>query len=219
MTTAGLEPATFWCRWRSKPNALPLRQVALLELYLSFHDHDQPRSTSAMALNWTMLKPDRTPVPLPGELTIMTVESGADVSLTVPDEPPTGSSSSGGSGGGRKLNGTGKLVLTDQPIPGFQLLSIDIRPSPDGGLTSGTKSEIRLKNEGIFQFVSLLEKTRERAVYMRRQMKDEEDALRTMSPFPCYCILILWSAAYVSPSQGPSRGGGTPVDAPPGYEA
>jgi hypothetical protein len=29
MTTAGLEPATFWCRWRSKPNALPLRQVAL----------------------------------------------------------------------------------------------------------------------------------------------------------------------------------------------
>jgi hypothetical protein len=73
-----------------------------------------------MALNWTMLKPDRTPVPLPGELTIMTVESGADVSLTVPDEPPTGSSSSGGSGGGRKLNGTGKLVLTDQRVRFFR---------------------------------------------------------------------------------------------------
>ena len=29
MTTAGLEPATFWCRRRSKPNALPLRQVAM----------------------------------------------------------------------------------------------------------------------------------------------------------------------------------------------
>ena len=29
MTTAGLEPATFWCRRQSKPNALPLRQVAL----------------------------------------------------------------------------------------------------------------------------------------------------------------------------------------------
>ncbi|KAL4251081.1 hypothetical protein ABKN59_005642 [Abortiporus biennis] len=29
MTTAGLEPATFWCRQRSKPNALPLRQVAI----------------------------------------------------------------------------------------------------------------------------------------------------------------------------------------------
>ena len=39
MTTAGLEPATFWCRRRSKPNALPLRQVALLvndpALYMS----------------------------------------------------------------------------------------------------------------------------------------------------------------------------------------
>jgi WW domain-binding protein 2 len=69
-----------------------------------------------MALNWTMLKPDRTPEPLPGELTIMTVEPGAEVSLAVPDTPPTGSSPSGGSGGARKLNGTGKLYLTDQRV-------------------------------------------------------------------------------------------------------
>ncbi len=73
-----------------------------------------------MALNWTMLKPDHTPVPLPGELTIMTVESGAEVSLAVPDTPPTGSSTSGGTGGARKLNGTGKLILTDQRV-GFSL--------------------------------------------------------------------------------------------------
>jgi hypothetical protein len=33
VTTAGLEPATFWCRWQSKPNALPLRQVAMTSLY------------------------------------------------------------------------------------------------------------------------------------------------------------------------------------------
>ena len=63
-----------------------------------------------------MLKPDRTPVPLPGELTIMTVEPGAEVSLAVPDIPPTGSSTSGGSGGARKLNGIGKLFLTDQRV-------------------------------------------------------------------------------------------------------
>jgi hypothetical protein len=69
-----------------------------------------------MALNWTMLKPDRTPVPLPGELTIMTVEPGAEVSLSIPDTPPAGSSTSGGSGGTRKLNGTGKLFLTDQRV-------------------------------------------------------------------------------------------------------
>ena len=69
-----------------------------------------------MALNWTMLKPDRTPIPLPGELTIMTVESGVEVLLAVPDTPPTGSSTSGGSGSARKLNGTGKLYLTDQRV-------------------------------------------------------------------------------------------------------
>jgi WW domain-binding protein 2 len=69
-----------------------------------------------MALNWTMLGPDRTPVPLPKELMIMTVESGAEISLIIPDVPPTGTSTSGGSGGGRKLNGTGKLFLTDQRV-------------------------------------------------------------------------------------------------------
>jgi len=78
----------------------------------------------------------------------------------------------------------------EQPSLGSNYLSIDIRPSPDGGLTTGTKSEIRLKNQGIFQFVSLLEKTRERAVYMKRQMRDEEESLRKMAPFSCYCILI-----------------------------
>jgi hypothetical protein len=46
----------------------------------------------------------------------MTVESGAEVSLIIPDVPPTGTSTSGGSGGGRKLTGTGKLFLTDQRV-------------------------------------------------------------------------------------------------------
>ncbi|KAI9508139.1 hypothetical protein F5148DRAFT_1284398 [Russula earlei] len=188
-----------------------------------------------MALNWTMLNADRVPVPLPGEITVMTVESGAEVSLIIPDTPPTGASTSGGSGGGRTLIGTGKLFLTDQrllfvssnsdggstgfdtlslPLPsilsarfeqpylGSNYVSIDIRPASSGGLTSGTKSEIRLKNQGIFQFVSLLEKTRERAVYMKRQMRDEEETL----------------PAYPSPLPAPSRGGGTPIDAPPSYE-
>ena len=50
----------------------------------------------------------------------MTVESGADVSLVVPDIPPTGPSTSGGSGGGRQLSGTGKLFLTDQRVRPFE---------------------------------------------------------------------------------------------------
>ena len=134
MTTAGLEPATFWCRWRSKPNALPLRQVALGMAPLSFDSKCQswrlgkrhqthlisiPHTFTiipAMALNWTMLNPDRTPVPLPRESPIMTVGSGAEVSLTIPDTPPTASATSGGAGGERKLKGTGKLFLTDQRV-------------------------------------------------------------------------------------------------------
>ncbi|KAI9467318.1 hypothetical protein BJY52DRAFT_1201621 [Lactarius psammicola] len=197
-----------------------------------------------MALNWTMLNPNRTPVPLPNEITIMTVDSGAEVSLTIPDTLPTASATSGGSGGERKLKDIGKLFLTDQrlifvsendsgssgfntltlllpsilstrfeqPYLGSNYLSIDIRPSPDGGLTSGTNAEIRLKNQGIFQFVSSLEKTRERAVYMKRQIQDEEDIP------PCANHITSLFPAYASPQQGPSRGGGTPIDAPPGYD-
>ncbi|KAI0265070.1 hypothetical protein BC834DRAFT_825642 [Gloeopeniophorella convolvens] len=169
-----------------------------------------------MALNWTMLNPDRTPVPLPREVTLMNIASGAEVSLSIPDAPPSGPATSGGSGGERKLKEAGKLFLTDQrliftsggggggaaasaldtltiPLPsilstkfeqpylGSNYLSIDIKPSPEGGLTLGTKAEIRLQNQGLFQFVSLLEKTRERAVYMKRQMQDEEETLRTSS--------------------------------------
>jgi hypothetical protein len=85
-----------------------------------------------MALNWTMLNTDRTPVPLPGELMIMTVDSGADVSLTIPDVPPTGSSTSGGSGGGRNMNGIGKLFLTDQRVRSDNLVFL-LKDSPGAG--------------------------------------------------------------------------------------
>lgn len=90
-----------------------LQQTTSVHQFISFRD--QPCSTPAMALNWTMLSTDRTPVPLPKELMVMTVESG-EVSLIIPDVPPTGTSTSGGSGGGRKLDGTGKLFLTDQRV-------------------------------------------------------------------------------------------------------
>jgi hypothetical protein len=101
----------------------------------------------------------------------------------------------------------------EQPYLASNYLHIDIRPSPEGGLKPGTSAEIRLKNQAIFQFVSLLEKTRERAIYMRRQIQDEEDALRTQTLLQPYFILTSRSAVYASPS----RGGGTPTDAPPSY--
>lgn len=63
-----------------------------------------------------MLKPDRSPVPLPDELTITAVTSNVEVALNIPDAPPTGSSSSGGSGGAKKLKETGALYLTDKRV-------------------------------------------------------------------------------------------------------
>jgi hypothetical protein len=54
-----------------------------------------------------------------------------------------------------------------------------IKPTPGGGLTDGTAAEIRLKDRAMFQFVSTVEKTRERVIYMKRQCVDDEEALRT----------------------------------------
>lgn len=63
----------------------------------------------------------------------------------------------------------------EQPYFGSNYLEVDIRPSRDGGLSDGTTAEIRFKDKGLFEFVSALEKTRERAVYMKRQSADDED--------------------------------------------
>ncbi|ETW84219.1 hypothetical protein HETIRDRAFT_146807 [Heterobasidion irregulare TC 32-1] len=189
-----------------------------------------------MALNWTMLKEDRTPIPLPGETTIMTIHTGAEVALTIPDAPPSAGATSGGSGGTKKLEAVGRLWLTDQrlifvvpsahpssfeslsiplhslistkfqqPMLGANYLSLEIKPSPEGGLRDGTKADIRLRDQGLFQFVSMLEKTRERVIYMRRQALEDEENL----------------PAYASPAEPASSSqiAGTPVDAPPGYIA
>jgi hypothetical protein len=77
----------------------------------SNHPHDIP----AMALNWTMLDEGRNPVPLPFEMIIKTME-GAELSLTIPEAPPSGSATSGGSGGTKKLKSTGRMWLTDQRV-------------------------------------------------------------------------------------------------------
>jgi hypothetical protein len=37
----------------------------------------------------------------------------------------------------------------------------------------------------MFEFVSLLEKTRERAIYMRRQMAEDEEGLREYPSYAC----------------------------------
>ncbi|KAF5387873.1 hypothetical protein D9615_000836 [Tricholomella constricta] len=195
-----------------------------------------------MALNWTMLGPDRSPVPLPNEMTITTISSSVELSLTIPDATPTGNSTAGR---GSLINECGlppflstsrlpvdptfprsALIFTgdagapfeslsvplhailstkfEQPTFGANYLSFDVKPSSAGGLTEGTKAELRFRDRAMFEFVSLLEKTRERAIYMKRQAAaDEEEGL----------------PIYTSPAESSSvsLSMGVPIDNPPGY--
>lgn len=66
----------------------------------------------------------------------------------------------------------------EQPIFAANYLAIGVKPTPEGGLTDGTMLEIRLVNTGMFRFVSVLEKTRERAIFMKRQSVEDEEHLR-----------------------------------------
>jgi hypothetical protein len=64
----------------------------------------------------------------------------------------------------------------EQPLVSSNYLAVDIRPSPEGGLTDGTRAELRSKR--LYQFASVLDKARERAIFMRRQMREEQENLR-----------------------------------------
>ncbi|KAH6908093.1 hypothetical protein BKA70DRAFT_1280666 [Coprinopsis sp. MPI-PUGE-AT-0042] len=90
-----------------------------------------------------------------------------------------------------------------QPTFGSNYLTFELKPSPDGNLTEGTSVEIRFKDRAMFEFASLLEKTREKAIYMKKQAAEEEEGLPT----------------YTLPAESSSvtMVGGLPVENPPGY--
>jgi len=192
-----------------------------------------------MALNWTMLNPDRSLVPLPNEQILNTIESGVELVLTIPDAPPSSSASAGGSGGSKKMKEKVLLWLTDQrlifiappgapttapfqslsvpllsilsasyeqPMFGANYISFEVKPSPEGGLTNGTKAEIRLSDRGILQFWEQLQKPRERAIYERRSkvLEQEDEGL------PVYTLPAATGSN--TPAENPS-------DNPPGYDA
>jgi hypothetical protein len=76
---------------------------------------------------------------------------------------------------------------------GANYVSFEIKPSPEGGLTKGTKAEIRLNDRGILQFWEQLQKPRERAIYERRSMAlEEEEGLRAyfVFAFRTYCVPV-----------------------------
>ena len=70
------------------------------------------------------------------------------------------------------------LTRFEQPTFGANYLTFEVKPSPEGGLTDGTQAELRFKDRAMFEFVSLLEKARERAIYMKRQLREDEEGLR-----------------------------------------
>lgn len=83
----------------------------------------------------------------------------------------------------------------EQPTFGTNFLSFEVKPAPNGGLTEGTKVEVRFKDRAMFEFVSLLEKSRERAIYMRREvLEEEEDGLRA------YCVFVSCALSCSTPS-------------------
>lgn len=64
---------------------------------------------------------------------------------------------------------------------GANYISFEIKPAPEGGLTKGTKAEIRLNDRGILQFWEQLQKPRERAIYERRsKFEEDEEGLRAL---------------------------------------
>jgi WW domain-binding protein 2 len=65
-----------------------------------------------------------------------------------------------------------------QPTFGSNYLTFELKPSPDGNLTEGTSVEIRFRDRAMFEFASLLEKTREKAIYMKKQAAEEDEGLR-----------------------------------------
>lgn len=78
----------------------------------------------------------------------------------------------------------------EQPTFGSNYLAFEVKPSGQegSGLTNGTQVELRFKDRAIFEFVALLEKTRERAIYMKRQeLQDNEEGLRTLFSFSWRC--------------------------------
>ncbi|KZV86407.1 hypothetical protein EXIGLDRAFT_724847 [Exidia glandulosa HHB12029] len=93
-----------------------------------------------------------------------------------------------------------------QPVFGANYFAFDVRPVPNGGLTSGTKVEVRFKDRGLQEFIGTLEKVRERAMYMKREEDDLEDSL------PVYSGAPSTSHTPVPPPPGPD-------ELPPGYDA
>ncbi|KZP00263.1 hypothetical protein CALVIDRAFT_533909 [Calocera viscosa TUFC12733] len=103
-----------------------------------------------------------------------------------------------------------------QPIFGSNHIVLTLSPTPGGGLTQGTKAEVRFRDRGAFEFVKVLEAARERAVHKERERGEEGLPVYEAPPPPVGASSAGTGAGAAGPSGGAAHG--VPEDAPPGYE-
>ncbi|KAH9899473.1 hypothetical protein C8Q73DRAFT_680028 [Cubamyces lactineus] len=85
-------------------------------------------------------------------------------------------------------------------------LTLDVKPTPRGGLSDVTRVEVRFDGNGLYKFACALDEARERAIYMKRQSAEEEEGL------PAY------STPGPSGASTPYAPGDIPDENPPGYD-
>jgi len=79
-------------------------------------------------------------------------------------------------------------IQYQQPYFGSNYIALDIKPAPGGGLTEGTKAELRLKDKGLFELSGALEKSREMALYKKRDEMLNQPDLREYMRLPLCCL-------------------------------
>lgn len=79
-------------------------------------------------------------------------------------------------------------IQYQQPYFGSNYIALDIKPAPAGGLTEGAKAELRLKDKGIFELSGALEKSREMALYKKRDELLNQPELRG---YKCSAIRVV----------------------------
>ncbi|QRW02343.1 hypothetical protein RhiLY_01341 [Ceratobasidium sp. AG-Ba] len=151
-----------------------------------------------MSLNWVMLDATREPVPLPHERLLSTDTPGngdrvADdraVCLCRFTPKPIRIPVCAGLTSSTRLHQTRRhdrsqrqtrVALSAmaicaptsfvQPYFAANYLSMDVKPAPDGGLELGTRVEVRLSDQGMFEFIKRVENTRARAIEKAREAR------------------------------------------------
>jgi len=106
-------------------------------------------------------------------------------------------------------------IQYQQPYFGSNYIALDIKPASGGGLTEGTKVELRLKDKGLFELSGALEKSREMALYKKRDEMLNQPDLPLYTSSQDNSDLLVDTSGSGSGSLPPPR----PEELPPAYDA